>query len=316
MRQLRRQIPSMNALFAFEAAGRLLNFSRASDELNVTPAAVSRMMQRLENHIGVALFQRGAAGVVLSPAGRVLYDATARAMGQIEQAVAEITPRAGGADSVTISLSTAFTTHWLMPRMARFKADLPGVDLRFQLTMGAITGPVDDVDLGMRFLTSDLLGHRVVPIAPEVVLPICSPSYSGGMARTAADRTWIRLSEGDARPGGSPHDHALDAQNSLFFADYAIVVQAALLGQGICWGWLNVVSHWLREGQLVPFGTRLHLTDRMCCLVQRDTRAPRPVVTAVRDWILHELRADHAELQRIHPALGIPDLPPLPPERG
>lgn len=310
MRKLRRQIPSMNALFAFESAGRLLNFSRAADDLNVTPAAVSRMMQRLEDHMGVVLFQRGGAGVRLSPAGQVLHDATSRAMTQIEQAVSEIEPKARDSDSVTISLSTAFTTHWLMPRMARFKAALPGVDLRFQLVMGAITGPVDDVDLGMRFLTSGIAGHRVFPIAPEVVMPICSPTYQQGQGSTTAGRTWIRLSEGDARPtGGASGDATLDAPNSLFFADYAIVVQAALLGQGICWGWMNVCSHWLRERQLVPFGSRLHLTDRMCCLLQRDNRPARPVVDAVREWIVAELQSDHAALQQIYPALGIPDAP-------
>lgn len=311
MRKLRRQIPSLNALFAFEAAGRLQNFSRASEELNVTPAAVSRMMQRLEEHLGTTLFERGGGGVSLSDSGALLLEATSRAMGQIEAALSEIERRDRTQEIVTLSLSTAFTTHWLMPRMARFKAAFPGVTLRFQLLMGPVGGPVDDVDLGMRFLTGPVAGHRVVPIMPEVVVPVCSPAYRQRPAGEGV--TWMRLSEGEARPiDGSLTDPALAGASAQLFADYAIVVQAALLGQGVCWGWLNVTSHWMREGQLVAFAPRLQLTERACCLLERAGRPARPVVAQIRDWLVAELQADFDALRAAHPELAIPPraLPP------
>ncbi|WP_221930420.1 LysR substrate-binding domain-containing protein [Paracoccus laeviglucosivorans] len=300
----------MNALFAFEAAARLRNFSRASEELNVTPAAVSRMMQRLEEHLGTQLFQRGGTGVTLSEDGRLLYDATSRAVAQIEGALAEIEDRGKGVDTVTISVSTAFTTHWLMPRIMRFKAAFPSVDLRFQLLMGPLSGPVDDVDFGMRFLRGKETRDRVIPIMPEVLIPICSPVYRARRTDPTEGETLIKLSEGEPY---SPHDlvagSEMIAANPLIFADYAIVVQAALLGQGVAWGWLSVVGHWIRHGDLVPANMRRQVTQRHCCFVQSSGKPLRPIVEEVRDWIVAELQHDYREVRQMFPGLDIPELP-------
>ena len=290
----------MNALFAFEAAGRSGNFTRAARELNVTPAAVSRMMQRLEDHLGTALFVRGQTALKLSDNGRILHDATARAMGLIGTALADIEDNGRNEDTVTLSVSTAFTTHWLMPRMHRFKAEFPTVDLRFQLVMGALTGPVSDVDLGMRFVNHGHVDtrHRVFQIMPEVLIPLCSPAYAD---RSGQEQTAIILSGGQP----VPLDDLPSVGRSLSFDDYAIVVQAALLGQGICWGWLNVVGHWMRERQLIPARPQVHVTGRVCCMLQLD-RARRPIVEQVRDWIIAEAQSDYAALQNLYPDLAIP----------
>lgn len=306
MNSPRRHLPSMNALFAFEAAGRLRNFSRAAEELNVTPAAVSRMMQRLEAHIGSALFRRSGNGVMLTEDGQKLFESTSRAMNLIDDTLTEIETRNRDADVVTISVSTAFTTHWLMPHMPQFKAAFPSVDLRFQLITGPLTGPVNDVDLGMRFVSGPVAGHRVFPIMPEVLLPVRARSYPGPDA--SRDDTIIRLSAG--QPPGVGDPLSADGTTTLMFSDYAIVVQAALLGQGVCWGWLNVISHWLCEGQLVPDGrSSCHVTDRECCVVQRSRHSERAVVEQVREWLIAQMQDDYQTILARHPNLGIPVLP-------
>ena len=311
MKNFRRQLPSLNALFAFEAACRHRNFSKAAEELNVTPAAVSRMMQRLEAHLAVRLFHRGPAGLSLSENGQLLYQATARAMSQIGAVIAEIERRSNDADRVTLSVSTAFTTHWLMPRMAKFKAAFPLVDLRFQLLMGPLTGPVSDVDLGMRFLLPDKVAtdRRIHPVMPEVLVPLCNPSYREMRRHEAHGDTMILLSGS----GSQPADDMLEqlgprTWNSQFFDDYAIVIQAALLGQGICWGWLNVVGHWMNEGQLVPVIPRAWPAERICCLIENEAGPLRDIVAQVRDWIIAEMQADYRLLSASHPELAIPGL--------
>lgn len=311
MKSLRRQIPSLNALFAFEAAGRHRNFSKAAEELSVTPAAVSRMMQRLEAHLAVRLFHRSTTGLSLSDNGQLLYQATARAMSQIGAVIAEIEHRANDVDRVTLSVSTAFTTHWLMPRMTKFKAAFPLVDLRFQLLMGPLTGPVSDVDLGMRFLLPDKVAadRRIHPVMPEVLVPLCNPSYREMRRHEAHADTMILLSGS----GSQPADDMLEqlgprTWNSQFFDDYAIVIQAALLGQGICWGWLNVVGHWMNEGQLVPVIPRARTAQRICCLIENDAGPPRDIVAQVRDWIIAEMQADYRLLSDSHPELAVPEL--------
>jgi LysR family glycine cleavage system transcriptional activator len=302
-------LPSLNALYTFEAVARRGGFARASDELNVTPAAVSRMIGRLESHIGAQLFVRRPGGMTPTEDGAILAEAVGRGIKGIEAALREIETRRRGIETVAVSLSTGFTTHWLMPRMGLFKQRFPNVELRFHLIMGALSGPVDDVDFGMRFVDGADERHDTAPIMPEILLPICAPGYLAGDSDPpgldpaapfppAEQQGWSHLffprSQGDTGPTAS-----------LFFSDYAIVVQAALLGQGIALGWLNVVAHWLRTGALAPAGGRLTVTGRRCQFVHRRDRPPGPVAAAVRDWIIAEVRADVAGVAARYPELGL-----------
>jgi len=301
----------MNGLFTFEAAARCGNFSRAAEELNVTPAAVSRMVARLEEHLETTLFLRQPGGVGLTESGRLLFDAIARGFSGIENALREIEDRRIGIQTVSLSVSTGFTTHWMMPRMADFKKEFPAVDLRFQLVMGALAGPVNDVDLGMRFVSGPDERHEAVFIMPEILVPICSPSYRDSHGSQATDvkrmpDTTINLS--DAQPNWSSLFSPLnetDTVNSMIFSDYAIVVQAALLGQGVALGWLNVIAHWLRTQALVPAREHLMITGRQCHLVRLRDKPARAIVTQVRDWIIAELNADIVAVDGLYPTLGL-----------
>src|SRR5438045_3395995 len=151
MHSLRRKLPSANALFAFEAAARCGNFSKAALELYVTQPAVSRMLSRMEDHLGVRLFERAHGKVTLTESGEILYKRIADGFLGIEAALDEIEARRTGTDTITLSVSTAFTTHWLMPRMHKLRKEFPSVDVRFQLSSGPLRGPVKDVDLALRF---------------------------------------------------------------------------------------------------------------------------------------------------------------------
>lgn len=311
MPSLRRKLPSANALFVFEAAARCGNFTRAAQELYVSQPAVSRMLARMEDHIGVRLFERVRGGIELTENGRILYRKIAEGFSGIESAISEIEARATGVETVTLSVSTAFTTHWLMPRMSRVHQAFPSVDIRFQLISGRIGGPLGDVDLAMRFLREGETGEHSAVVMPETLLPVCNRAY-GDAARAGAGRD-----EGDtvmimdeAERGWHERfkafvNHGRQVAGVLSFSDYAIVVQAALLGQGIALGWLNVVSHWLMQGALVPAEQELIATDRLCCLVWRDSRPLRPIVEQVRDWLIEEMHADLRAVDRMYPELKV-----------
>ena len=300
----------MNSLFTFEAAARHGNFSKAAVELNVTPAAVSRMISRLEKYLDTTLFIRQPSGVSLTELGKLLFDAIAQGFSVIGATLREIQERQTGIETVSLSVSTGFTTHWLMPRMARFKQEFPGVDLRFQLVMGALSGPVNDVDLGMRFMAGSDDRHDAVFVMPEILVPICSPTYRethdrhGKISRTP--NTTISLS--DAEPNWpSLFSSAGEGEpvNSMIFSDYAIVVQAALLGQGVALGWLNVVAHWLRMQTLVPASNQIMKTERQCHLVRLREKPTRPVVMQVRDWLIAELDDDVRAVDALYPELDL-----------
>jgi DNA-binding transcriptional LysR family regulator len=311
MSELRRMVSSSNALFVFEAAARSGSFTRAAEELNVTQPAVSRMLSRFESHLGLRLFERGRQGAVLTPQGEVLYRRVAAGFRSIETGLVEIEQLRAGKEIVTISVSSAFTTHWLMPRMDRFQKRFPGVDLRFQMIAGSLRGPVDNVDLGMRFLDAGEAVPAEAMIVREVMLPICSPGYrqSEPEAGTASDgNTIINLTDSalDWAERYPPFDTGrVGPVKTLSFSDYAVVVQAALLGQGVAFGWITVVSHALMSGALVPASDRLTRGERNCVLLTPRNRPPRPVVGEIRDWIRAELKAEIAAIDALHPALGL-----------
>jgi DNA-binding transcriptional LysR family regulator len=307
MSNLRRKLPSSSSLFVFEAAARCGSFTRAADELCVSQPAVSRMLSRLEEHLGVQLFERVRGGARLTESGSILYRRVQEGFSTIESAISEIESRATGIETVTLSVSTAFTTHWLMPRMSRFSERFPTVDMRYQLMSGRIGGPLVDVDLGMRYIESNSLKATDTLVVPEITLPVCTPHYLKQVLQNSGKKQTPTLISMDNQDRGWADDFQGSgrAENALVFSDYAVVVQAALLGQGMALGWLNVVSNSLQKGELVPAADQVRMTSRRCCLVSPGSRPVRPVVENVRDWIIEEMRADIAQVDALYPHLRI-----------
>lgn len=305
-------VSSSNALFVFEAAARSSSFTRAAEELNVTQPAVSRMLSRFEQHLGLRLFERGGKGAVLTPEGEVLYRRVSDGFRSIEAGLREVEQLRAGKETVTISVSSAFTTHWLMPRMDRFQRRFPSVDLRFQMISGSLRGAVENVDLGMRYLYDDEAIPTDALVIREVMLPVCSPGYrlaeSRNGAAVAEGNTIIHLT--DSSPDWAsqypPFATGRDGPpKTLSFSDYAVVVQAALLGQGVAFGWITVVSHALVSGALVPASQGLTQGERACVLLTPRNRAARPIVREIRDWIVDELRGEIEAIDRLYPDLAL-----------
>ncbi|WP_170984527.1 LysR substrate-binding domain-containing protein [Rhodoligotrophos defluvii] len=304
---LRKLLPSPNAIFMFEAAARHLNFTRAAREFNVTQSAVSRMIGRLEQHLGVKLFIRSPTGIALSDDGRLLYNSVGNGFQQIEIALDEIRARHGDAGTVTLSLSSAFAMHWFMPRSDRFQAAFPGIDLRFQLAWGEPAGPVDDVDLAIRHNQPSSSDADAWVLMEEVVLPVCSPSYlaeHGGLGPCADmhKHTLAHLSGSVRVPWqrylaefGYP---APTGSRSLIFSDYSLVIQAAVKGRGVALGWWHVVAHELLQKGLVEASPHwLHTGDHYW-LVASARRPLRKPAALVRDWLLSEMETLRHEVLR------------------
>lgn len=305
-------LSSSNALFVFEAAARSGSFTRAAAELNVTQPAVSRMLARLEASLGVKLFERASKGAVLTEEGELLYRKIADGFRSIEAGLRELESRRRGAETITLSVSSAFTTHWLMPRMDQFRQRFPVVDLRFQLIAGSLRGPVENVDLGMRFVDRDEARADTACVMHEAMLPICSPSYlthrSTNADNTERADTIINLVDSP----GDWVDHyghfgrtRRETSKQISLTDYAVVVQAALLGQGIALGWFTVASHWLLTGALVPAADSL-LTSRRVCELHPPRNLPvKPAAMEIRAWIIAQMRADIEAIDKLYPHLGV-----------
>ena len=297
-------IPSPRALLIFEAAARAGTCSAAAREFNLTQPSASRNIAQLEQHLGVTLFIRSPTGLELTPEGQFLYRALADGLQKIEAALRELIAERTRKQVVELSLSTAFVTHWLIPRLSEFHRAFPEVDLRFQLISGTLRGTPGNVDLAMRMQTTDHdADYHSWQFAPEVVMPVCSPSYMAAHGTLEAPlpvggHVMLHLADplldwemfwGAARRR-SPRALWLE------FTDYAVVLQGAMNGEGIALGWITVVARALGEGKLVPASTRRVRTGRDYHLFAPRAKPVRDVVLAIRDWMIAQMELDMAKV--------------------
>lgn len=304
MAQLGKLLRSPRSLLIFEAAARCGSCSAAAREFNLTQPSISRNIAELEQALSTSLFVRKSSGLELTGDGQVLFRAMTEAVRRIDDALGDIGRRNARKQVVELSLSTAFVTHWFVPRMQEFHAAFPEVDIRFQLTSGALKGPLGSVDLAMRRGgPADAEPGRCWPFCPELVMAVASKAYlarHGTLAeqRPAGPHVLIELL--DTEIGWLPwlQSARLSAcrHHRMEFTDYAVVLQAAIGGQGIALGWISAISRMLNDGTLVPAANYLLETGRSFNLVSPRGRPVRGIVLEIRDWLIEEMRRDLADL--------------------
>ena len=298
---LAKLIPSPRALLIFEAAARAGTCSEAAREFNLTQPSVSRNIAQLEQHLGVILFTRSPVGLELTPEGQFLYRALSDGLQKVEAALRELIAERTRKQVVELSLSTAFVTHWLIPRLSEFHRAFPEVDLRFQLISGTLRGTPGNVDLAMRMHTTEHdADHHSWRFAPEIVMPVCSPSYAAAHGtleapQQAGGHVLLHLADPlldwDMLWGGVVRRRTKRAI-WLEFTDYAVVLQGAMNGEGIALGWITVVARALGEGKLVPASERRVRTGRHYHLFAPRAKPVRDVVLAIRDWMITQMQVD------------------------
>lgn len=288
----------MSGLKVFSSAARHLSFTLAAQELGLSQPAVSHAVKQLEKQVGTPLFARQHRSLVLTAAGEKFYSDVTIGLSHIEQSVQSLQLMAANDERVTLSISTAFATHWLLPRVASFKATHPHIDLRFQTTAYDIDLNQAGIGLGVRYGDGRWPNYHSWRIFDEEVLAVCSPDYLAG--KTLRDpvalqrHALIHLDE--------PHRTRMDwrrwfshlgieahAMNlALNLNDYAIVLQAAIEGQGIALGWRYIVDRLLANGQLVPASKHSVRSEKGFYLVSPANIPLTSYTETVRDWMLTE----------------------------
>src|ERR1700712_3204275 len=170
----RRRLPPLNALRAFEAAARHLNFSRAADELAVTPGAVSQQIQNLEDYVGAALFKRTPKGLLLPDAAQTALPALREAFDRLAEAASMMTAAVDGR-RLTVSVAPSFAAKWLMPRLGKFEAAHPQVDVWLSAGIELVDFAAGEIDVAIRYGPGRYPGLEVTPLMSETVLPVASP---------------------------------------------------------------------------------------------------------------------------------------------
>jgi DNA-binding transcriptional LysR family regulator len=298
MRELLKQIGSLHHLTAFEAAARHGSFTRAAEELNVSQPAISQSIRRLEAAIGVPLFQRGHRSITLTDAGELLVHDVAEGFQRILSTVRHLN-RLGETDHVTLSVSTAFANYWMVPRLQDFHDQHPAVDLRLQTTDKELDLAQEGISLGVRRGRGDWRGYESALIAAERLVVVASPAW---IARhgpvpdpaTLSNLPLIHLEEPYRdRPSWSDwfkaHGIAYrDIGGGLRLNDYALVLQAAMAGEGAAMGYHHVLGSLLEQGLLMRLGAWEHMTGLGYHLVWSARTPLSGNAGAVRDWVLDQ----------------------------
>ena len=170
----RRRLPPLNALRAFEAAARHLNFSRAADELSVTPGAVSQQIQNLEDYVGVALFKRTPKGLLLTDPAQIALPALREAFDRLAEAASMLTAAVDGR-RLTVTVPPSFASKWLLPRLGAFEALHPDVDVWVSAGMELTDFTSGEIDLAIRYGAGRYPGLEVIRLMQETVIPVASP---------------------------------------------------------------------------------------------------------------------------------------------
>lgn len=302
-----RRPPLLNALRAFEASARHLSFTKAADELGVTPAAVSHQIRQLEDYLGMPLFRRLTRAVLLTDAAQACLPTLREGFDRLAEAVA-ILQSADRAGILTVSVAPSFAGKWLLPRIERFTSAHPDIDVRISANMAVVDFRSDQVDVAIRFGRGNYEGLSVDKLFSESVTPMCSPALQRKRPlRTPQDlETHTLIHDDSAYVIGPTPDWRMwlkmagvanvDADRGLRFSFAEHALQAAIDGLGVVLGRRSLASADLAGGRLVtPFALSLPI-EFAYYLVRPAFEDDRPKVALFRDWILAEARRDEATL--------------------
>ncbi|SOE00837.1 transcriptional regulator GcvA [Caenispirillum bisanense] len=294
------RLPPLNSLRLFEAAGRHLSFKQAAEELCVTPSAVSHGIQTLEDWLGVALFVRGNRSISLTAAGRAYLPQVREALSRLASA-SESVPgrRTARGGRLHVSVATSFGLRWLIPRLPRFNARHPDIEVMLDTSRGAAELPGDGIDLAIRRGTGEWRRIDAVCLAVEDLVPVCAPDVArrihdaGDLARTSLLHVVGLDEDWDAWAALAGLD-GLDTARGQRFDTIHMALEAAAQGLGVAVGRLPLVSADIAAGRLVPVLGPPRPGRAGYWLLADPLALTRPHVAAFRRWIIGELAAQRA----------------------
>jgi LysR family glycine cleavage system transcriptional activator len=312
----RRRLPPLNALRAFEAAARHLNFSRAADELSVTPGAVSQQIQNLEDYVGAALFKRTPKGLLLTDAAQTALPALREAFDRLAEAASLLTAAVDGR-RLTLTAAPSFAAKWLVPRLGRFEAAHPHVDVWLSADLDLVDFATGEVDVAIRYGAGRYPGLEVTRLMRETVIPVASPGLlAENPLTTPADLSrHILLHDGSPDADESCPDWAMwlaargirgvDGTRGPRFNQSALVIEAAMNGRGVALAKQTLAQADLEAGRLVSPLADPTAVDFAYFVVHPKAKGRLPQVKAFVAWITAEAAAHEAALATLDNGAGI-----------
>ena len=283
-----RKLPFLNGIRAFEAAARVSSFAKAADELHVTPAAISRMVQLLEARLGFALFERKANRLMLTAAGNAYQAGLTQLFDQLANLTAQVAAVAGKR-ALTIGVGPTFATRWLIPRLADLQKSAPDVEVRFA-TGGATVPYNDEWTCGIRLGDGNWPGFSAERLFTAELRPVCAPALARRLRRPDDLRNVTLLRVAHAHDDWPRWFKSVELgkirARGPEFEYYGQALQAAADGVGVAMGISPYVNDDLAAGRLkAPFAQSV-AKGASWYLVYRPARRDEAAFEAFRGWIM------------------------------
>ena len=287
-----RRLPPLNCLKAFEAAGRLLSFTSAANELNVTQAAISHQIKVIEDYLGLALFIRAPRKLVLTEQGKALLPEITEGFDRMSNAIGAVN-REDASHIINVRLAPSFAAKWLSPRLKYFWLQYPEIDLSLYHAHPAVDFDREDIDIAVTYGYGKWPGVVAEKLLSLDFFPVCSPAFLDNdkplselnnlryytLLHDANYRSWnywLKLSGVEG----------VNANKGTIIDDTNVLIQATIDGQGIALGSATFVNDHLESGRLVrPFDITLS-NDSAYYVCSTDAKLKNPEVKALKEWLL------------------------------
>ena len=289
------RIPPIQGLLAFEAVARLRSVTLASEELSVTPSAVSHRIRQLETQLALKLFARNDFSLTVD--GSAYLTRVREALAALQQ-VHSPADAAGNA-RLRVAVTPTFSRQLLLPRLALFRHAYPDIELSLQVAIPVLNVTAEEADIELRFGTGPFPDRESMHLLSDEVTPVCSPDYlheSGPFDGFETDesiararlirsplepwRTWFRscgITQVEPRTGDQ-------------FNDLGLVLDAAVAGFGVALMRLKLGQAWLDSGRLVRLSRRSVRSPHDYFLCWKPGTLERWECAAFVDWLRQALR--------------------------
>lgn len=310
---MKRTLPPLLALRAFEAAARHMSFTLAADELCVTQSAISKHIRSLEEHFRLKLFNRLTREIELTEEGTLLFSSVGTSFDQIEatsRTLAKIKPTRG----LTLNILPTLASTWLMPRLVRFTQQHQSVEVRLVTSIEPVAFERDKIDVAIRVgrlptqrlkghapridlvMTNDWSGIVAEKLFPDVLVPVCRPDLLGEKdPATPAALVRLPLIHTDSRAHAWEDWFAAlnvpyqPAARALHFGHFFMSVRAAIDGKGVALVPHILVKEDIQSGRLIVPVTERVPSEGDYYLMYRKERAKDRAISAFREWLLSEV---------------------------
>ena len=284
-------MPPMNAVRYFEVVVRHLNFSRAAQELGVTPSAVSKQISILENFIGAKIFERHPRGLVLTLEGRALNETVSPAFDLLRQSFQRFSRRPPRSQTLRLATVASFAQQFLIPRLSKFEKKFSDTKLEILTSDRTLDFNREEIDIGIRYGTGQWEDLVSAQLAPGELIPVCLPILFENQdvehlvstkrhIQIFAQNEWLYWSKMN-------ETMAFEPQNTFVMEHFMVAAKAVLAGEGIALLPNIIVQEYINNGDMVQFFKALNWHQTFYCVHRKKTQY-HPKIHQISAWLLEE----------------------------